>query len=58
MKKWFAIYKEHYGITVKFLGEFDSAPNHLDECYLDIIDEEELFAFKGSIENCLANAEK
>lgn len=57
-KKWFAIYREIYGITVKFLGEFDAYPNHLDQGYIEIIDECELFAFKGSVENCLAIAEK
>lgn len=58
MKKWFAIYRETYGITVKFLGGFNTCPNHLDQGYIEIIDENELFALKDSIENCLANTEK
>jgi len=53
MKKWFAIYRETYGITVKYLGEFETCPNHLDEGYLDIVDAFELRAFKESIINCL-----
>ncbi len=55
--KYFALYVAPYGITVEYIGEYETIDEAKKECncsvYLHILNEFELRAFKGSIDNVL-----